>query len=180
MGIGAHSMMHYDAGPKQLTFGPQGSHAVSPKKGPRRAVVTAPPDSPDMDQKRLVGEVHRLFEQDKSDAVHFESFRETLNDHANWLKLLKTMIYEIQEKVNGVTMQAVNNDALLKTSIATTDAELKEKLRMLEMIVSKQGTELKEMQGQQLKDQLSSGLQTLDAKYGQSVAALEGAVRKPP
>ena len=178
--LGTQLAMDHGPGPKQLVFGPHGSgqhQAVSPKKGPQRVVVEAPSDSPSMDQQRLVSEVHRLFEQDKSDAVHFENIKDTLNDHANWLRLLKTLIFEIQEKVTGVTVQAVDNDAYLKKSIATTDAELKEKLRLMEMIITKQGEDIKQTEGQKLGEQLSSGLQTLDAKYGQAVATLEGAVR---
>ena len=178
--LGTQLAMDHGPGPKQLVFGPHGSgqhQAVSPKKGPQRVVVDAPSDSPSMDQQRLVSEVHRLFEQDKSDAMHFENIKDTLNDHANWLRLLKTLIFEIQEKVTGVTVQAVDNDAYLKKSIATTDAELKEKLRLMEMIITKQGEDIKQTEGQKLGEQLSSGLQTLDAKYGQAMATLEGAVR---
>ena len=61
METGNQSVVHYDAGPKQLMFGPHGAgqhQAVSPKKLAQRVVVPAPTDSPDMDQKRLVGEVH--------------------------------------------------------------------------------------------------------------------------
>ena len=180
METGNQSVVHYDAGPKQLMFGPHGAgqqQAPSPKKLAQRVVNPAPIDSPDMDQKRFVGEVHRLFEQDKQDAGHFESVKDTLNDHANWLKLLKALSYEIQEKVSAVTVQAVDNDTSLKKSIAMTDAELKEKLRLLEMIVTKQGSDVKEMNNRKLDEQLTSGFQALDAKYGQAVAALEGAVR---
>ena len=71
-----------------------------------------------MDQKRLVNEVHRLFEQDKSDAEHFESIKEQINDHATWLKFLKVLIVDIQQKLTAVTVQAVDNDVALKKSIS--------------------------------------------------------------
>ena len=175
---------HYGAGPKQLAFGPTGSgqyNVESPKRAPLRAVVETPATSAEqvkgMTHEKRVSEVHRIFEQGKADAESAAGVKEAVDNHANWLKLFKALIVDIQQKVQAVTSQAVDNDTALKTSIAATDAELKEKLRLLEMIVTEQGEDIKRMKEQKMDERLSSGLQTLDSKYGQSIAVLEAAVR---
>ena len=113
MDVGTQEVVPHGAAPKQLSFGATGTgqyNVASPKRASQRGAVSAPSDSPDMDHKQLVNQVHRLFEQDKADAEHFEQVKDQINDHAAWLKFLKVLIVDIQQKVTAVTVQAVEND----------------------------------------------------------------------
>ena len=88
MEVATHDAMHYGAsGPKQLAFGQSGSDSViSPMKAPPpRVTVSQPADSPDMDHKRIVGEVHRLFEQGQVDAQHFQEVSNVFENHCSWI-----------------------------------------------------------------------------------------------
>ena len=171
--------------PREL-FGSGSANAAppSPKRASQRVVVPPPSDSPDMPQQRLVSEVHRLFEQDKADAEHFGAIADEINDHAQWINGLRLLILDLQQKVTAITVQAVDNDSGLKKSIAEHDSTLNEKLFKLESIVTGQGKSIEEVRGQMASgqagvlEQLATGMQQLDAKTGESVVALENAIKE--
>ena len=173
MDVAVQNVVPHGAAPKQLMFGAMDGGYPSPKKGPPpRVTVAQPTESPDMPQATLVKEVHRLFEQGKVDAQHFQEISDVFANHCSWINGLRMLILDLQQKVTAVTVQAIDNDTGLKKSIAMQDAELKDNLRKFEEIVTKQGKDLKEV-----RDEATSTVQISDAKYGQAVATLEDAVQ---
>ena len=173
MELAVQNVVPHGAAPKQLVFGASDGGIPSPTKGPPpRVTVAQPTESPDMPQATLVREVHRLFEQGKVDGQHFQDISDVFGNHCSWINGLRVLILDLQQKVTAVTVQAIDNDTGLKRSIAMQDAELKDNLRKFEEIVTKQGKDLKEV-----RDEATSTVQILDAKYGQAIATLEGAVQ---
>ena len=81
-----------------------------------------------MSQATLIREVYRLFEQAKSDEEHFKDISKVFENHSTWIRWIRMMVVDVQQKVANITMQAVNNDSSLKNTLAMHDAELKDKL----------------------------------------------------
>ena len=108
----------------------------------------------------------------KADTQLLAEIKDSIDDHATWINGLGKLIFMLQKAITSITVQAVDNDNDLKKSIASTDATLKENLRQMEMIVTQQGADHRS-----LSEIVNSGAQAMDAKYGEAMAALEGAVR---
>ena len=103
-----------------------------------------------------------MFEQAKVDDAHFQDISDTFENHSTWVRWLRMMILDLQQKVASITMQAIENDQGLKRTFAMHDAELKDNPRSLEAIVTAQGGSIKD-----IADNNASGLRTMDSKYGE-------------
>ena len=125
-----------------------------------------------MPQARLTQEVHRLFEQAKVDDAHFQDIDGVFENHSTWMRWLRMMIVDLQQKVASITMHAIENDQGLKRSLAMHDAELKDKLKAFEAVVTGQGATIGDV-----RDAAASGLQGMDSKYGQALSTMEKAVQ---
>ena len=106
----------------------------SPQCAKRREVVTDPGPTPEVNLPALAQEVHRLHAQSTKDAVLFDETHDQINDHAACLLLLKKQILHLHNSVVQVSKDVLTNDA-----------ELKEKLKGLETIVTTQRVDTKQL-----------------------------------
>ena len=176
-----HEAVHQGAEPRQLNFGtstpvPGALPHVpkSPMKAPpQRVVIDQPTGVPHMhDQQAVNREVHRMHDQGEIDAQQFKDISVVFENHCGWINGLRALILDLQQKVTAITIQAVDNDKAFKRTSEMHDAELKDNLKAFEMIVTQHGSDIRE-----IRECTTSGMQAVDEKHGQAIAALEGVVQ---
>ena len=97
------------------------SHGLSPsaKRSKPREIVTDPGPPPETSHTQLTQELHRMHAQWTKDSVFLKDAHETINDHSDCCKLLKTHIVGFTSDFERLTKEAADNDKQLKENLKT-------------------------------------------------------------
>ena len=104
------------------------------QRAKRREVVSDPGPTPEVNLSLRAQEVHRIHAQGIKDAMFFDATHDQINDHADCFLPLKKQILSLRDNIAQVSKDVLSNDA-----------ELKEKLKDLETIVTTQGVDTKQL-----------------------------------